>query len=313
SGGKLTTSILEEALSKTGSHGEHECLPSTISITQSTEAGTLYSINEIRAIANTGKIHGLSLHMDGARFANALVSMGCTPAEMTWQAGVELLSFGATKNGAMMAEALIVFNPHLAKQIKRLRKRSAHLVSKMRYVSAQLLAYLENNLWLELAKHANEQAHKFYQANKDKIEFIYRVEANEVFCRLPAKKIKQLQKELFTQNYPNAAPSELVDPFAALQSRLKIKNAQSTQDQSMLIEAVDKLGQTIKQQQSVKINGLRLVDQKLELQIVAPSMRVINDFHQLLQQYASDYSVQIGVNELGDDNTFKSILTMVPR
>ncbi|VAW45430.1 hypothetical protein MNBD_GAMMA02-1112, partial [hydrothermal vent metagenome] len=125
--------------------------------------------------------------------------------------------------------------------------------------------------------------------------------------------IKQLQKELFTQNYPNAAPSELVDPFAALQSRLKIKNAPSTQNQSMLIVAIDKLGQTLKQQQSVKLNGLRLVDQKMELQIVAPNMTVINDFHQLLQQYASDYSVQIGVNELGDDNTFKSILTMVPR
>lgn len=125
--------------------------------------------------------------------------------------------------------------------------------------------------------------------------------------------IKQQQKNLFTQVYPNAAPSELVDPFAALQSRLKIKNAQTAQADSMLISAVDKLGQTLKQQQSVKLNGLRLVDQKMELQITAPSMKVINEFHQGLQLMASDYSVQIGVNELGDDNTFKSILTMVPR
>ena len=125
--------------------------------------------------------------------------------------------------------------------------------------------------------------------------------------------IKQQQKNLFTQTYSNAAPSELVDPFAALQSRLKIKNVQSTQAESMLISAVDKLGQTLKQQPSVKLNGLRLIDQKMELQIVAPSMTVINDFHQDLQQFANNYSVQIGVNELGDDNTFKSIITMVPR
>ena len=125
--------------------------------------------------------------------------------------------------------------------------------------------------------------------------------------------IKQQQKTLFVQNFPNAAPAELVDPFAALQSRLKINNAQSTQKQGMMIAAVDKLGKALKQQQSVKLNGLRLVEKKMELQIVAPNMTVINDFHQLLQQHADDYSVQIGVNELGDDNTFKSILTMVPR
>ena len=125
--------------------------------------------------------------------------------------------------------------------------------------------------------------------------------------------IKQQQMNVFRQNYSDAAPSELVDPFAALQSRLKIKNANSTQNKSMLIAAVDKLGQTLQQQQAVKLTGLRLVDQKMELQIEAPDLTVINDFQQLLQQYANDYSVQIGVNELSDDNTFKSILTMVPR
>ncbi len=125
--------------------------------------------------------------------------------------------------------------------------------------------------------------------------------------------IKQQQQNLLIQTYPNAVASELIDPFAALQSRLKINNAQSTKNQSILINAVDKLGQTLKQQKLIKLNALRLVDQKMELQIAAPSMTIINDFHQLLQQYANDYSVQIGVNELADDNTFKSILTMVPR
>ena len=124
---------------------------------------------------------------------------------------------------------------------------------------------------------------------------------------------KLQQVNLFKQNYPNAAPSELVDPFAALQSRLKIQNSNLTQDRSMLISAVDKLGQTLQQQQTVKLNGIRMVDQKMELQIEAPTMTVINDFHQLLQQFANSFSVQIGVNELSDDNTFKSIITMVPR
>jgi len=125
--------------------------------------------------------------------------------------------------------------------------------------------------------------------------------------------IKQQQKNLLLQNYPNAAPSELVDPFAALQSRMKITNSQTTKNSSMLITVVDKLGQAIQQEKSVNLNGLRLVDQKMELQIVAPNMTVINNFHESLQKHANDYSVQIGVNELSDDNTFKSILTMVPR
>lgn len=125
--------------------------------------------------------------------------------------------------------------------------------------------------------------------------------------------IKQQQVDLLRQNFPNAAAAELVDPFAALQSRLKVQNSQSTQDQSMLIDAVDKLGQTMKQQPNITLNGLRMIDQKLELQVAAPSLTLVNDFHQLLQQYASNFTVQIGVNELDDDSTFKSILTLVPR
>lgn len=125
--------------------------------------------------------------------------------------------------------------------------------------------------------------------------------------------IKAQQINVFTQNYPNAAPSELVDPFAALQSRMKINNSQSTQAKSMLISMLDKLGQSLQQQQLIKLNSLRLVDQQMELQVVAPNLTVINDFQQLLQQYADDYRVQIGVNELADDNSFKSILTVVPR
>ncbi len=125
--------------------------------------------------------------------------------------------------------------------------------------------------------------------------------------------IKQQQQNILVENFPNAAAAELVDPFAALQSRLQLQSAQSAQGNNVLIDAIDKLGQTVQQQKQVKLTGLRLVDQKVELQIVAPTMTVINDFHQLLQQYAIDYMVQIGVNELGDDNTFKSIISMVRR
>ncbi|WP_223789076.1 threonine aldolase family protein [Marinicella meishanensis] len=195
--GKIDLPHLDRYLAGTGTHGEHECLPSVISITQCTESGTLYSLDELRQLQAIKDKYGLALHMDGARFANALSTLGCSPAAMTWQAGIDMLSFGATKNGAMMAEALIVFNPQLTQQIKRLRKRAGHLISKMRYVSAQLCAYLQDDLWLQLAQHANQMAQQFHQGTTGAVEFIHPVEANEVFCRLPLAMIESLQQQGF--------------------------------------------------------------------------------------------------------------------
>ncbi len=192
--GKINTGSLENYLAGVGVHGEHECLVSAISITQSTEAGTLYSLQELRQIKSIKEKYGLLLHMDGSRIANAIATLGCTVAEVTWKSGVDLLSFGATKNGAMMAEALIIFNPKIAKEIKRMRKRAGQLISKMRFVSAQLLAYLKDDLWLQLATHANQQAQLLFHALKSSHEFIYPVQANEVFLRLSPKAIRQLQK-----------------------------------------------------------------------------------------------------------------------
>lgn len=192
--GKMDLDHLDRYLAGTGVHGEHESLPSVISITQCTEAGTLYTLNELKRLKAIKQKYNLALHMDGARFANALVSLDCSIAAMTWQSGVDLLSFGATKNGAMMAEALIVFNPHLTQQIKRLRKRSGHLISKMRFISAQLMAYLNDDLWLELARHANQMATIFKHQAINNIEFIHPVEANEVFCRLPLDLIAHLKE-----------------------------------------------------------------------------------------------------------------------
>jgi len=137
------------------------------------------------------------LHMDGSRIANAVVANNCSIAEMTWKNGVDLLSFGATKNGAMIAEALIIFNPKIGKEIKRRRKQAGHLISKMRFVSAQLLAYLSDDLWLVLATHANDLATGFYQSLKNSHDFIYPVQANEVFLRIGEKKIEQLKSKEF--------------------------------------------------------------------------------------------------------------------
>ncbi len=195
--GKIDIELLDKTLAGTGVHGEHECLPSAISITQSTEAGTLYSLDEIKQINKIKHKYGLYLHMDGSRIANAVAAMDCSIADMTWKSGVDLLSFGATKNGAMIAEALIIFNPKIGKEIKRLRKRAGHLISKMRFVSAQLLAYLKDNLWLELASYANKMAQDVNIALCDSHEFIYPVQANEVFLRLSETKIKQLQSQGF--------------------------------------------------------------------------------------------------------------------
>jgi threonine aldolase len=195
--GKIDVEYLAHFLENHGVHGEHESLPSTISLTQCTESGTVYSLKELKAIKAIKDKYQLALHMDGARFANAMDTLSCSPAEATWQSGIDMLSFGATKNGAMMAEALIVFNTNYTAQIKRLRKRAGHLISKMRFVSAQLVAYLTDNLWLEMAAHANNQAQLFHDKTVDKVDFLHPVEANEVFCRIPVNLIEKLKYQGF--------------------------------------------------------------------------------------------------------------------
>ena len=182
--GRLHPDALEAAVRATEGHGVHSYKASALSLTQATEAGTVYSIDEVTALCDSAHAMGLSTHMDGARFGNAIASLGCHPAEISVEAGIDMLSFGASKNGCMAAEALVVFNqPQWRETTERLRKRSGHLLSKMRYVSAQLLAYIENDRWLEMATYANQQATKFADAvaqhNGASLE--YPVDANEVF------------------------------------------------------------------------------------------------------------------------------------
>jgi threonine aldolase/endonuclease/exonuclease/phosphatase family metal-dependent hydrolase len=156
--GKLDLQALRAAMRRFAPGFVHSGQPMAVSITQMTEAGTVYTPTEIRAIAELAAERGLPLHMDGARFANALVSLGVSPAEMTWKAGIDILSFGGTKNGCMGAEALVFFDPQRAADAPYLRKRAGQLFSKSRFIAAQFDAYLQDGLWLELARHANGMA-----------------------------------------------------------------------------------------------------------------------------------------------------------
>ncbi len=197
---RLIPEALAQAIDSAGVHGVHNVKPSVVSITQATECGTCYRPEQICAIAEVSHEHGLPLHMDGARFANALAWLNVSPAEMTWRAGVDVLSLGLTKNGALNAEALVVFgHPEWLQGMERRRKRGGHLLSKMRYVSAQILAMLEDDLWLELASQANGRAAELAAAIEASsvASLQWPVEANEVFMRADPTRLAELKKRGF--------------------------------------------------------------------------------------------------------------------
>ncbi|MEN3112662.1 low specificity L-threonine aldolase [Uliginosibacterium paludis] len=177
----------------------HSSQNTAVSITQATETGSVHSLDEIGQIGEICRRHALRLHMDGARFANALVSLGCTPAEMTWKAGVDVLSFGATKNGVLGAEAIVCFDRSIETELAFRRKRSGHLFSKMRLLSAQMSAYLEHDLWLANARQANAMARRLGTGLRALagVEIMGRTEANILFCRLPQALIEGLLAEGF--------------------------------------------------------------------------------------------------------------------
>jgi len=202
--GKLQAAALKKAVRESEGHGVHSYKASALSLTQSTEAGTVYSADEVRTLCDAAHGMGMKTHMDGARFGNAIASLGCHPAEVTVEAGIDMLSFGASKNGCMAAEALVIFNqPQWRETAERLRKRSGHLLSKMRYISAQLLAYLENDRWLEMARHANRQAAVFAEAVEGHAEasLEYPVHANEVFVKWSKEGFEHLQEKSIQFQY----------------------------------------------------------------------------------------------------------------
>jgi threonine aldolase len=173
----------------------HQVQPKTLSITNATEYGLVYSASEVGALGESARHHGLNFHMDGARFGNAVVNSGDSPADLTWRAGVDAMSFGFVKNGGLNAEALILFRPALADEIAVRRKRAGHLASKGRMFAAQILALLENDLWLDNARAANAAAQTIAKAAGDRLN--YPVEANEIFVRATPEEAESLRAKGF--------------------------------------------------------------------------------------------------------------------
>ena len=193
--GRISADTLEQAIYGRGN--VHHAQPSAVSITQACESGTVYPLDEIKAITSVARAHQLPVHMDGARFANALVTLGITPAQMTWQAGIDVLSFGGTKNGCLAAEVVIFFKPELVGDFPFLQKRAGQLLSKSRFISAQFEGYLADDVWLRNARQANTMAQRLSRGLDalPGIELAYPTQSNEVFVRMPRSLIKALAQQ----------------------------------------------------------------------------------------------------------------------
>ena len=196
-GGKILPDDLAETLDRYPRGLVKTVQPGALSLSQATEAGTLYRVEEIAALAELAHRAGVTVHMDGARFANAVVALGVSPADLTWRAGVDALSFGATKNGALAAEAVVFFDPKKAETFPYLRKRGGHTLSKGRFLGAQFEAYLKDGLWLQLAARANAQAQKLADGLLDApgVRPAWPTEANEVFVIAPTGRAERWQSE----------------------------------------------------------------------------------------------------------------------
>jgi threonine aldolase len=193
--GRIDPAALDAEMTKRGAWGVQGPQPGAVSITNVTERGTLYTTDHIREIAGITHSHGSKLHLDGARFANACAALDCTPAEMTWKAGVDAVSFGGTKNGCMGVEAAVIFDPETAWEFQLRRKRGGHLFSKHRYLSAQIDAYMADDLWLDLARAANTAAGKLAHGLRQspEIDFRWEPQANMLFLDMPRHMHRRLQ------------------------------------------------------------------------------------------------------------------------
>lgn len=184
---KMTPAELQAAIAAWPAGDVHAPQYGPLALTQATERGRLYTCAEITALCDVARAHAMPTHLDGARFANAIAALGCTPAEMSWRAGVDAVSFGGTKNGCLGVEAVIFFNPENAWEFELRRKRSAHLVSKHRFLSAQMLGFLDGDAWLDAARTANASAAWLAEGLRalPQVEFAYEPEVNMIFARLP--------------------------------------------------------------------------------------------------------------------------------
>lgn len=239
--GKIDPDNLLAEISRFPPNFVHAGQPMAVSITQATEIGTLYQADEIRAIADVAKSHGLPLHMDGARFANALAALQLTPAEMSWKLGVDIVSFGATKNGCWCAEALVFMNPALGQDLPFIRKRAAQLFSKSRFIAAQFEAYLQDGLWLDLARHANTMAARLQQgiAASAHARLAWPAEANEVFAvfdQTVADRLRAQGAVFYPWNPPRAAPNLLGE--SQMLARLVTSFATQLEDVERFLEVL---------------------------------------------------------------------------
>lgn len=171
----------------------HHSQPSVLSFTQPTDMGTIYPLHEVEELAAVARGNGMKVHLDGARIANALVALDCSPADLTWRAGVDAVSLGATKNGGLSAEAIVVFDDVAADELVYRTKRSGHVTSKMRFQSTQVLAYLADDLWLRMARNSNDRMVQLAAGlTKLPVEFVNRPDVNMLFAKLPAEAIDRL-------------------------------------------------------------------------------------------------------------------------
>lgn len=214
--GRIDPQSLKAAIRRYPPEFVHAGQPVAVSVSQSTEIGTVYTPDDISAVSEICRHHGLSLHMDGARFANAAVSLDASPADLTWRSGVDILSFGATKNGCWCAEAIVVFDPETAQQLPFIRKRAAHLFSKSRFISAQFEAYFDNDLWIDIARHANAMADRLRNAinASANARLAWDGPANEVFAIMSRERFEALTGqgvEFYEWNAPAFAKDAIAD------------------------------------------------------------------------------------------------------
>lgn len=197
--GRIDPVALHDTLAALQPGAIHRGQPAAVNLTQASDLGTVYPLDDISAIGELARTHRLKLHMDGARFANALARLGCSPAEMSWRAGVDILSFGATKNGGALCDAIIVFDPALADGLAVQLRRAGQVWSKMRFASAQLMAYVEDGLWLRLAHASNAAAARVARAISDLpgLRLVAPVEANEIFLEVPGAVMDALERDGF--------------------------------------------------------------------------------------------------------------------
>lgn len=219
--GKMTADDLRAKIMAEETRGVHGPQRGPLSITQVTEKGTVYTLDEIKSLTATASEFGMKTHLDGARFANALATLGCSAAEMTWKADVDTVSFGGTKNGLLGVEACVIFDPDLAWEFELRRKRGGHLLSKHRYLSAQMQAYLTDNLWMEMAQAANARCVQLADGLRqhNAARMLYEPQANIIFFNMARSEHKRMLDGGAVYYVMNGDP-EVGDPDAQLMGRL---------------------------------------------------------------------------------------------